>query len=253
VSKKNRTATAAFANVIPTTTDPRIYKKLEALAAAALTHSKNAPEVRAAIASLNLEMRAAAEAQLGHDGVDNTGLALLLKRTDPARSNAHVAPAPARDPIDVLELQGFLEPIHVSAAFGLRDVWAAFGRCLSIAGRNYEGGGGAKRGCAMQPLDVMGDNTWEFYQEVFIPWYQSVKDLKVNRKDTGNVTAAQIIFRVVIDEYFPEQVDAFLQLVPGTALWVMKKHLGRFYETLEVYPLGNLPSMVKDQQVSVAA
>jgi len=230
-NKKAQTTPAAFADIIPTTTDPRVFKKLEALCAIAIAASKNDPVVRAAIASLNIEMRTVAGERIGHDGIDNTVLSQLLKRTDPNKPMGHVPPAPMRDPIDVLELNGVLEPVHVSAARGMRDIWQAFGRCLTVSGRGYErSGGGVKRASALQPLDVMGEETWEFYKEVFTPWYNTVKNLTISKKTTGNVKAFDIIFRIVIDEYFPDAVDSFMQLESGTALRVMKTHLGRFFD-----------------------
>ena len=231
MKKGNRGAQApAFNSIIPATIDPRVFRKLEALCSIALQYGQNHSQVRDAIAALNLEMRKVSGERLGHDGVDVSALSQLLKRTDPNKPLVHKAPAPLRDPVDILAREGKLDAVQENAASCIREVWNAFGRCLTVSGRGYDrGGGGIRRASALQPLDVMGEDTWALYQGTFVPWYNRAKEAKVGCQSTGNVTRLQIVFRVVIDEFFPEQVDKFLRLEGGTALRVVQGQLASFF------------------------
>lgn len=231
MKQKNRGADApAFSSIIPSIVDPRVFRKLESLCSIAIKFGDNHPQVREAIASLNIEMRKVSGEHYGHDSIDVTTLTQLLKRTDPNKPIQHQQPAPMRDPIDVLELNRVLDSNQVNAADSIRTVWQAFGRCLTVSGRGYDRGGGSmRRATALQPLDVMGDDTWALYKETFVPWYTRAKEQKVGCKVTGNVTKLQIVFRVVIDEYFPEAVDKFLFLEDGTSLKVLRGQLSRFF------------------------
>lgn len=232
MKKGNHGAPApAFNSIIPTTIDPRVFRKLESLCSIALQYGDNHPNVRDAIAALTIEMRKVSGEHLGHDGVDVSAISQLLRRTDPKKPLVHQAPAPLRDPVDILERDKKLDAVQVNAASCIREVWKAFGRCLTVSGRGYDrdGGGGIRRASALQPLDVMGEDTWDMYQRVFIPWYNRAKDAKVGCKVTGNVTKLQITFRVVVDEYFPEQVDKFMTLDEGTTLKVVQGQLARFF------------------------
>lgn len=235
MAKTKRTAvTAAFGEIIPTTMDPRVFKKIESLCVAALQYSAN-PQVRQAVVSLNLEMCLLADSRHGHKTVDCTTLGQLLKRTDPDKP-IHQAPAPQRDPMDVLEKMGVIYPSHVSAGEVMREVWTAFGRCLTVSGRGHGGGGVLRRSSALQPMDVMGQETWDIYKDCYKPWQDRAMARTVPCKDTGNTTAFRIVYAVVIDEHFPNSVDNFMQLEPGKALSVLKHELGHFFDNYDSGP-----------------
>jgi hypothetical protein len=211
--------------------EPRIFRKVETFCNAAISYSNNHPTVREAISALVLEIRMQALNKFGHDSIDSQNLSFLLKKTNPNKPYEHQTPTPQLDPIDVLERQRRLEPSQVSAANTIREVWKAFGRFLVISARGYDRvNGGVKRAHALGPMDVMGQELWETYSNIYKPWYELTKEKTVAKEKAGRVKVITVVFAILLDEHQPVEVDVAYGLERGTALDLLKQELSLFFD-----------------------
>lgn len=218
-------------NVLHTALNPRLFRALEKLCVAAISCSDNHPLVRAAVASISLELRLSAQSMHGHETVDAMAIHGLLKKTDPNRP-AHKAPASRLSPLTELEARHKLGPSQLSAAQVIQVVWRAFGKFLTISGRGYDKGSGqVTRARALQPMDVMGQEVWETYRNLYCPWYEKASRRSVNRK-VGRVAVTEVVFKIVLPDYdlHPHEVDQLYGLKPGDALKTLRHELGIFFD-----------------------
>jgi len=199
-------------------------------------------EARELVAQLALTLRQEALRKFGHDTLETFKLARLL-REGTARWQAK---PPRLDSIS--HMKRYLHKPHrlsgdqESAANDIRMVWEAFSKFLEIAGRGI-GGGGSSRAQALGPVDVMGESLWEHHRDIFKPW-QNIASRTVVRRRTvtdNHLTIAAVVFKVLVEDLYPEELDTHFALVKGTALRALKAGLDAYHTPYRLEAWGRDP------------
>lgn len=188
------------------------------------------PADREMVASMALHMREASRQRFGHDSVETLALVKLFNA--PA---AGWTPKPPRlDSITHMQANPHkphrLTTEEEAAASNIIAIWAAYGKFLEMTGRGI-GGGGSARSSAIGPVDVMGQDTWEHHQEVFGPWQAAASRVVVERRVVGgtHLTLAAVVFKVLVEDTYPEELDRHFALFGGTARKALKWGLNHYY------------------------
>jgi len=224
---RSKVDASALASSIQTILSPKLFKEVEALCVQAIASSGNHDAVRRRIGGVIFQMRMLSMAAFGHETIDTYMLSQLLERTNPDYKPPMASDAPTRkDPITEMENRHQLDADQLSAAMIFREMWTAWGRFLQITSRNYEGqGDGGNRSKALNPIDVMSQDVYEKWQNIFVPWARASKERAVPRRRFGKVLPEHILFEVIVKGNFPDEVDRQLNLVPGSAKKCLKQEL----------------------------
>jgi hypothetical protein len=86
-----------------------------------------------------------------------------------------------------------------------------------------------RKASALQPVDLMSDETWKTWQRLYIPWHNGAKNRKTWSNHHGGVPNTEIVFRIIVEEFFPEELDGGFGLEPGDAKNTLKRELSLFY------------------------
>lgn len=207
----------------------KVFDQILVLAAAYLAERKYDAPSRDLVSRLAFSLRQETYQRFGHESLETIALAKLLRpvprgfREKPPRLDA------------ISHMRGYpknhrLTAQQEAAAEMIKKVWEAFGRFRFVGARGMEGGGGG--GQVLQPLDVMGDDLWEHYCKVYKPWYTEASKITVTRKrfQVGGVSIAAVAFRVLVEDFFPEEVDKGYALVQGTTYRALRAGLSAYYE-----------------------
>ena len=221
---------SAFPITVPSLFDPKVFRAAERCLALSLS-TNNSEANRNTINQLIVEIANVARDKYGHESVESLALRQLLKRTAPRDENynPHAHP-PEPDIIEYLQDQKRLTPTEYSAAMVIRSVWRAFGRYLTISGKGFDRTGGGKGASALGPVDVMGQETWEQWRDLYTPWYETAKARSTNRIKTGWVYNTELVFKIVVEGYRPEDLDKGFGMTSGAAYGALKAELGRFFD-----------------------
>jgi hypothetical protein len=225
--------------MLPIVLAPQVFRSIEVLAQKSLLFGGNHPELRTSVGQVMQEMRKVARLQFGHDTVDVTTLKNLLARGDVKEQEKLRTPEP--DPF--LMLGKKLDASQMNAAYCIREIWNAFGRFLRIAGRNFEGGSGTKkRSRALDPIDVMGQETWEVWRDRYSPWVVGARQRRQpTKREQGFVTHAAVVVFVLMEDYHPEQVDRTYNFRDGKSLTVIRSEMDLFNDPQQkILPLHGL-------------
>lgn len=221
---------------IQTVLEPRIFKSLESFCREAIAYGSNVEPLRQGITRIILDMRKTAQAKYGHDTPDIVALVHLLKRTSTNEKEREPPRKTRADPLWELYQSHKLDEDQVNSARKIQEIWAAFGRYLTIASRNYwSGGGSARKGRVLQPLDVMSDETYDLWKTCYCPWYDSLKNQTIHSSTVGPISLTGIVFRILIEEYHPDQLDNAFRFEVGMSLKILKAQLDRFSTAGETY------------------
>lgn len=236
-SKKNKDGRLAklirepdpLANELQMILPPLLFSFVEAICKAHLEGSKQDHKSRDLIARFAFAMRAEAFAKFGHDTLETFALGKLLRegqfsyaeRLGRLDSISHIKAYKNKG----ARLSGEQE----TAAEYIKSIWDAFGKFRTIGGRGFEGGS-SRSSQVLQPLDVMGDELYNHYRQIYSPWADAAKYVIVARlRREGNVNIAAVIFKVLIEDFYPEQIDGAFGLPKGTGLRALKHGLSHYW------------------------
>lgn len=213
---------------VPFVLSPEFSRALQAFCKNALYYGDNHHILRKNIVTLNMLMVATAEEHFGHLPIESRMLHELLQRTvlnpDGPKKLDHRKP-----PIKELEDKQILDPGQLNAAHKIAGIWDAFGRFLQVSGRSYQKGG--KRARIMQPLDVMDQETWELWKDVYVPWYDRAQKRHVTAPATPGsrkMSHAALVLNVVLGDHHPDILDRACLWEDGMALNALRAELDRF-------------------------
>lgn len=224
---KNQALEAELQLVFPI----KVFAAIEELARAHLAENRQDHSSRERVSKLAFTLRQETYLRFGHESLETILLGKLLR---PA-TGGWKQPAPRLDSISYMRTypkNHRLNAQQEAAAEMIKKVWEAFGRFRFIGARNLETGGMGGGGQALQPLDVMGDEIWDHYKKYYIPWYKMASVISVHRKRyaPGAVSLAAISFRVLVEDFFPEEIDSSFGLVKGSAYRGLRAALDAYYE-----------------------
>lgn len=208
----------------------QVWPFVEALCRLLLQHGTDRQQSRDLIAELALTCRQEALRKFGHDTLETFKLSRMLREG----TSRWTPKAPRVDAITYIN--SAKHPPHRftgdqdTAANDIRDVWGAFGKFLEVASRSI-GGGGSARSQALGPVDVMGEDLWAHHRDVFKPWInKAARTVVTRRTSTGNhLSIAAIVFKVLVDDVYPEEIDNNYALIKGTALRAVKAGLDAYH------------------------
>ncbi|HKX36995.1 MAG TPA: hypothetical protein VJM79_10085 [Rhizorhapis sp.] len=203
----------------------QIWAYVEQLVRDYLIMHANDKVSRDLVSQMALACRMETMARFGHDSLETFALAKML-RTDGPRFRQ---PAPRPDAITHINNYPHkphrLEMDQENAANDIIRVWTAFGKFLEVSSRSI-GGGGSARSQALGPVDVMGQDLWDHHRQTYTPWYQIASKIPVARRTAGlSLTVAGVVFKILIEDLYPEQLDSQFALIKGTALRALKAGL----------------------------
>lgn len=218
---------------LPMLTSPRIFTFIEHLCRKHLEENKYDEPSKSFIAGFAFSMRQEAMAKLGHDSLETLMIAKLLM-TGPTAG--FIDKAPRLDSITWINRypakHARLSAEQEEAAEFIKSIWDGFGKFLWISGRSF-GGGGGSRSSAAQPIDVMSEELWQHHQTIYSPWHKVASRIAVDRRTAGgDLTIAAITFKILIEDYYPEQVDGAYGLMAGKALKALKFGLDGYWNPL---------------------
>lgn len=199
-------------------------------------------ESRDLVAQLALTCRQEALRKFGHDTLETFALARMLREG----TSRWQPKQPVKD--SITHINSYPHKPHrftsqqEDAAHQIREVWEAFGKFLDIAGRGI-GGGGSARGQALSPVDVMGDSMWEHHRDVFKPWLNKAARTVVERRTSAgmHLTIAAVVFKVLKEDIYPEDLDTQFALIKGTTLKALKAGLDAYYAPAKLDLWGKPP------------
>jgi hypothetical protein len=220
-------------------TSVAIFEPMRALALFYLEKNQFSDASRQYIARLSLAMRQEAFKRFGHDTAETFLLGQLLRQKEEPQRKGRLDALTfiQRNKNTNQRLTGEQE----SAAERIKEVWQAFGRGLVSGGRDFAGGGGGggKGGSARHPVDSMSDEFWKHYTQVYQPWYaMAAKVVVARRSGEGALVLPAIVFKVLIEDVYPDNLDHHYMLVKGTTLRYLKKGLGAYYQPEVLGKLG---------------
>lgn len=194
------------------------------------------------VAQLALQMRTDSRLRFGHDSVETFALVKLmgedrqrwspkLPRVDAVTHIQHSPHLPHR-----------LNTEQEDAADSIIEVWAAYGKFLEMSGRGI-GGGGGNRSSALNPVDVMGQPTWDHHRDVYSPWHFAASRTIVERRTSNgeHLTLASVVFKILVEDTYPHELDKAFALVGGTALKALKWGLTHYHNPAKVAEWGKKP------------
>lgn len=219
---------AALESEIPLIMPPAIFDQVLKLSKKLLQVSPD-QITRDQVAKLALTFRQEAFGRHGHDTPETFAFADMLFTT----TSGGFKPKPPR-PDSLTHIANYrrresrLDAFQEDAADWIIKVWQAYGRGLMIAGRGFEGGG-SRRSQVVQPVEVMGEDIWEHYQARYKPWYRAITGVLVDRRKAGSkLTVASLVFRILVEDVYPEELDGHFALLKGTCLKVLKLALSAY-------------------------
>jgi hypothetical protein len=178
------------------------------------------------VADMAFAFKAEAMSRFGHETVEAHLLGYLLRPkingTNVGRLDAlsHIQRHPRRN----MRLDAEQE----SAADNIKNVWQAFGKGLMIGGRDLSRVGGSGR--VLHPCDTMDDELWKHYKEYYQPWHDATNRVPIVRREAGSsVSVASLVFSILVNDVYPDNVDKGYMLTKGTALRVLKKALTNYW------------------------
>lgn len=210
---------------------PKVWLFVETLCRLHMQASNDSPEARDLVAQFALACRQEGLARFGHDSLESFALVKLL------RAGPRWNPKPPRlDAITYINNQvnrGLRLSMHQEeAANHIVEVWQAYGKFLEITGRGLGGGGGA-RSRAQGPVDVMGEELWAHHRDIYTPWYRVATLVPVARRHAGPaLTMAALVFKILVEDIYPEEADRNYALLGGTALKALKVALDSYSNPL---------------------
>lgn len=222
---------------------PKIFEALKLLAEQRLKADRYGQESRDQIARLSLALRQESYMRFGHDTLETFAFGKLLLK----QSEFWKPPPPRLDSISHIRLykrkDDRLSADQEECAHHITSIWAAFGRFLSIGVRGMEGGG--SRGRVIQPIEVMGEELWTHHKTIYVPWYNAAKMVGVHqdrrRHSPAKISLAAIVFKILQDDFFPEEIDNSYALPAGTALRCLKAALDGYYSPERLQAFGKPP------------
>ena len=209
-------------------TSPALFNFIEAICKGYLEADRNSNISRNLIAKFAFAFRHEAFLKFGHDTLETFALAKLLRATEPEQKRAG-----RLDAVSYINSQKQkslrFSAEEVTAAEYIIEVWKAFGKFRMIGGRGIDGGGGGKSQI-LQPLDVMGEKIWKHHKEIYSPWYEVAKKITIARlRGQGAISMAAIIFKVLIEDYYPDGLDEAFGLCRGDTLKAVKAGLSCYW------------------------
>lgn len=207
----------------------KVFAQIEDLARVHLETNKYDFPSRDRISRLAFILRQETFAKYGHESLETIALAKLLRPTPKGWQ-----PKPPR--LDAIShMRGYskhhrMDAHQEAAADMIKRVWDAFGRFRLIGGRGMEGGRGG--GQVLHPLDVMGDELWEHYCKVYKPWYLVASKISIHRRrySEGSLSLAALVFKVLVEDFFPEEVDNMFACIQGTCYRGLRAALSSYYD-----------------------
>ena len=225
--------------LLPMVTSPLIFTFIETICKGYLQMAKLDPPSRDLMARFAFAFRAEAFARFGHDTAETFMLGKMLRQA--SLSNAELK-AGRQDALTYINSQkskaARLSGEQSTAAEHVIKIWEAFGRFLNISGSQaFSGGAGGDGGRSLQPLDVMGDDLKKHHREIFGPWLCEAQKIRIARlRNNGNITLAAIIFKVLIEDYYPEQLDGAYGMIKGSTLNALKVGLTFYWSPEKIAP-----------------
>lgn len=206
----------------------QLWPFVETLCRAHLRNQKDQIS-RDLVAQFALTCRQEALRRFGHDTLETFALARMLKEdTENWRPKA-----PRQDSITYINKQpNKLHRFNADQETAAKDIlliWEAFGKFLQISGGGIGGGGGA-RSQALGPVDVIGQELWQHHKTVFTPWQAKASRTVVERRTTTgtHLTVAAVVYKVLVEDIYPEELDRAFALIAGTALRALKAGLNAY-------------------------
>lgn len=229
---------------------PKVFDALTQLCRLYLAAAGDSDAARDYIAKLAFIFRQEAYQRFGHESLETFALAKLMRQTE----SKWTPKLPRLDSISWIRAyrnkDARLDSSQEEAAECIKRVWTAFGRFMGIAGRGFEGGGGS-RGRVLSPLDVMDQSQWEDYNKIYIPWYERAKITQVDRRrGNSHISLAAIVFKILVDDLYPEELDSSYCLVRGSSLKALKAALSCYWspEALATFGAPQTPAPVFDSR-----
>jgi len=231
---------------------PKLFGFVKLLCERYLQTSKFDPPSRDLVARFAFAFRQEAFNRFGHDSVETFILGNLIKA---AQQNSLIfKPKPGRvDSISHIQYytnkNNRFDSEQQTAAEHIQRVWQAFGKFLVIGGRSMEGGG-SPRGQVLSPLDVMGEELWDHYKTLYKPWYKIASQINIHRiRAATSIKMTAITFKILVEDFWPEEVDDAFALVKGTSLRTLKAALSAYWSPERLLGYGKkLPKPAPDGQ-----
>lgn len=228
---KNANKFAALEKELQLVLPPKVFAAIEEMARCYLEESRFDDISREKVSKLAFILRQETYTRFGHESLETIALSKVLQRTH----KGWVQPPPRLDSISYMRTYHKLHRLDTqqeSAAAMIRVVWDAFGKFRFIGARGMGGGGGGS-GQNLHPLDVMGEETWQHYQEHYVPWYKKAAMISVTRRrylSVEGLSLAGVVFKILVEDYFPEEVDKGYGLVDGMAYRALRAALTGYYD-----------------------
>lgn len=221
-------------------TSPKIFTNLFQLFQRYLKDQNNSQSSREFLAQMAFAFRQEAYKRFGHDSAETFALAKLLRQVGDGPASAKGRP----DALTYLNKSDNprtrLTADEMSAVEYIQKIWQAFGRFLFMGTRNLERAGTRSR--VLSPMDVMTEDTWIHYKEIYCPWYEVAKKITVNRRQTGGpLSVASITFKIVVEDVYPDALDLGFAMTEGTALRAFKAGLRAYGEPESLRRWANRP------------
>jgi len=208
----------------PMVTSAKIFPLLLGICRDFLSHHLFSESSRGRVAELGFNIRQEALRRFKHETVEAVLLAELTRTKPPERERAG-----RLDAISHINAGSNGFTVHEQeAAEEIQNIWRAFSRGLSGGGQSFSQSGGSRQN--LLPADTMGQGLWDSHRKVYTPWYNAVKVIGIARNKTGEpVSLFQIVFAILVQDFFPETLDKHYELRPGRALRVLKLALAHYH------------------------
>lgn len=211
----------------PLVTSPLLFGFIKELVESHLARNQYSQSAREHVARFGFAFRQEALKRFKHDTIETFQLAELLKEKTAAKTQIRV------DALSHIARTSGLETDQQEAADYIREVWQAFGKGLSGAGRDLSRVGGS--GVILHPLDTMDEDLWKHYKEIYSPWYSHVLRLFIPHGKSGTgITIGSLVFRILVEDIYPEQLDATYGFKKGTAAVLCKRALRYYWDPIKL-------------------
>lgn len=217
---------------IPLLVDMDIFRLVEQICKKSIEYSANHKAIRETISALCVHLSVRSEHEFGTLSVEARSLSQLLKRTQVDYCIRDEKPK-FIDPIMELVYGTYprLKEDHLQAVDTIRSIWESFGRLLTPSGHNYQKAGSKKSkksSTPLQPMDLMGENIYNLWKDVYVPWFNQAKQKFIVNNNNEPYNEGAITLQVVVDLYPPKLVDESRRLMRGTTVKVLQRQLELF-------------------------
>jgi hypothetical protein len=206
----------------PMLTSPGIFPHLIGIVKQYLTHNQFSEPSRHFIAGMAFEFRKEALKRFGHDTLETFELAKLLKIEvfKPIVPTKDVLTHIMKDYPPTMRLDVYQQ----TAAEKIQGVWYHFGRASGLfgGGRNLMRSNGS--GKVLHAVESMSQDDFKHYREVYSPWYTEATKIQID----NSISVALIIFKVLIEDIYPENLDRMLGFKKGRCHQVLRKALSHY-------------------------